>query len=608
MRLLVFDIVKVLFFSPFANIWEHSFPEALVGESFSRHSIEVTTVRCNGMLQVHCVAMSAAAVGPEASLATRQQVCKACTKRRDLLTAEMGLPALVLDDEVTAEDRAIADRLCGEARQNSWTELEVDGVPLGRYAAYEVWLSNKLVSTELSDEIWLQYLGQLRNTLLTYLAAKRVLAQERPDSVVVFNDHYSVNHAFCSAAQRAGIPTYTIHGGNHIVRRGETLSMFRSNHTMEEIFRSQAWTDYQTEPIGAAEVDLVGDHFSGLLEASSAFAYSSGFKGTDAVELRQRLGVRQGTPILLAPMSSEDELMAVRLIDAIPSTLEQKSLFIDQFEWVEFLLEYARNNPELHLVLRLHPRMFPNKREGTLSPVVGKLMALRTKAPDNVTFNMPSDGIGLYDLMQVVDVLLNFRSSVGAELAAFGIPVVVPSNSDFYTYPGTLNRIGHSRDGYVAEIERALEEEWSLENTRRAFRWFAFLFSRVVVDFSSAVSARPIAVRPKKPGVRLWLWKKMVYIVIQFGPLLRERLALRNRTLSTSSQDILLDVLTKHLNSVSDSSLWKPTGSTVEEETMLLRGYLDGLCSTLWSGISDVDSLAGRIRNHVGDRQSGATR
>lgn len=593
----MFGSVKVLFFSPFANIWEHSFPEALVGESFSRHSIEVTTVRCNGMLQVHCVAMSAAAVGPEAPLATRQQVCKACTKRRDLLTSKMGLPALVLDDRVTADDRAIADRLCSEVRQENWTDLEFDGVPLGRYAAYEVWLNNKLVSTDLSDEIWAQYLGQLRNTLLTYCAAKRVLAEQTPDSVIVYNDHYSVNHAFCSAAQRAGIATYTIHGGNHIVRRGETLSMFSSNHTMEEIFRSQAWADYQTEPIGAAEVELVGDHFSGLLEASSAFAYSSGFKGTDAGELRHKLGVREGTPILLAPMSSEDELMAVRLIDAIPSTLEQKSLFADQFEWVNFLFEHARSHPELHLVLRLHPRMFPNKREGLLSPVVGKIMALRDDAPDNVTFNMPSDGIGLYDLMQVVDVLLNFRSSVGAELATFGIPVVVPSNSDFYTYPGTINRIGHSRHDYVAEIDRALAEGWSIENSRRAFRWFAFLFSRVVVDFSSAVSARPISVRPKKPGLRLWLWKKMVYIVIQYGPLLRERLALRSRALSTSSQDILLDVLTHHLKSVSDSSLWKPVGSTLDEETALLRGYLDQLCSTLWSGIGDANSLAGRIRS-----------
>ena len=67
--------------------------------------------------------------------------------------------------------------------------------------------------------------------------------------------------------------------------------------------------------------------------------------------------VPAGRPVLLATMSSEDELMAVRLIDAMPRSVPQASLFRDQFEWVEFLFDYARLHPEVHLILRLHPRM-----------------------------------------------------------------------------------------------------------------------------------------------------------------------------------------------------------------------------------------------------------
>jgi hypothetical protein len=346
-------------------------------------------------------------------------------------------------------------------------------------------------------------------------------------------------------------------------------------------------------------VELVSEHFSSLLAASSGFAYSSKFMGTGATELRIKLGIEAGVPVLLATMSSEDELMAVRLIDAIPSKIEQKSLFVDQFEWVEYLFAYAREHSEVHVVLRLHPRMFPNKRESVLSPVVSKIMAMRDVAPDNLTFNMPSDGIGLYDLMQIVDVLLNFRSSVGAELAAFGIPVVVPANADFYTYPGEINRIGNDKDEYLAAINQALDEGWSIENSRRAFRWFAFLFGRIAVDLSEAVHSRPIAVRPKKPGVRLWLWKKLVFVVLQYGPLVRERLAMRNRKLSSSSEAILIDVITSKLDSASESTLWPPTRSSLQNETRLLESYLRDLCGTLWADITEPDSLAGRIRSAV---------
>jgi hypothetical protein len=591
--------MKVLFFSPFANIWEHSFPEALVAESFATESVEIKSVRCNGMLQTYCVAMSAAGIGPEASLKTRQQVCNACTKRRDLLTSSMGIPAVVMDQWVDDDIRAKVVGLVDSVTPTTWTSLEVDGIALGRYAAYEMWLNNKLVSADLADNMWQIYRGQLSNTLLTYFAATRILAVEQPDAVIVYNDHYSVNHAFCAAAQLAGIATYTVHGGSHIVRRAETLSIFASGHTLEDIFQSAAWAQFESQPIGSQEIDLVGDHLSGLLAANSAFAYSSEFKGTSASELRDRLGVAPGASVMLATMSSEDELMGVRLIDAVPTNVQQKSLFAGQFEWVDFLLEFARSNPATHLVLRLHPRMFPNKREGVLSPVVSRIMKLRDGAPSNVSFNLPADGIGLYDVMQIVDVLLNYSSSVGAELAAVGIPVVVPSNEQFYTYPGEINRTGHTLSQYSSEIDRALTEGWSIENSRRAFRWFAFLFGRMAVDFSEAVRSQPIAVRPKKPGFRLWLWRKLAWVFLQHGPLIRERIALRSRGLSKLSAAVLLDVVTNERASASDSPVWPTVSSTLEAETALLEQYLLDLCDKLWADVREHDSLAGRIRSHI---------
>ncbi len=591
--------MKVTFYSPFANIWEHSFPEALVAESFAKQGMEVTAVRCGTMLQAHCTAMSAAGVGPEASLATRKQVCRACIKRRDLLTDEMGIPAVVLDEWIDDEVRARVDATVAGVARDAWDQLEIDGIPLGRYAAYETWINNKLVDTRLDDRLWAYYLTQLRNTLLVYWAAERLLDADPPDAVVVYNDHYSVNHAFTAAARRRGIASYTIHGGHHIVRRPETLSMLKSDHTMEDIFRSDAWARYRAEPIGKAEIDLVGGHLAGLFAANSAFAYSSELRGTSAGELRTRFGVAPQAKVLLAAMSSEDELKGLRLIDAVPTNLVQVSLFKDQFEWVDHMFGYARAHPETHLILRLHPRMFPNKRESVLSPVVSQIMALRPGAPANVSFNMPDDGIGLYDLMQIVDVLLNFRSSVGAELSAVGVPVVVPSNADFYTYPSQLHRVGHSLEEYTREIDNALADGWSIENARRAFRWYAFLFTRFAVDLSDAVYVPQISARPKKPGFRLWLWRKAVYVFLQHGPMLRERLALRNRRMSDASTAVLTDVLTNDRDSATDSVEWPAIDATLESETRELELHLLELCDTIWQGVREEDSLAGRIRANL---------
>jgi hypothetical protein len=599
--LIVLRAVKVLFFSPFANIWEHAFPEALIAESFAAEGHEISMVRCDTYLQTHCVAMSAVGVGPDAPLATRQRVCAGCIKRRDLVTREMNLPATLMDSWIRPEDEVRVAELSATIDASTWTELMVDGIPLGRYAAYELWLNEKLTSTTLDERTFARYLGQLRNTLLTYFAATRMFAEiPTPDAVLVYNDHYSVNHAFVIAARAVGVSTWTIHGGHHIVRRPETMMMFRSDRTMEEVFQSDAWLRYRELPITRTEVDLVGGHFSGLLQAQSAFAYSSKFEGTSPAELRRRMGVPEGKRVLLAPLSSEDELLAARLIDAMPVTGISESLFADQYEWIEALFAYVKATPDVHLILRLHPRMYPNKREQVTSPVVARILALQENAPANVTFNKPSDGVGLYDLMQIVDVLANFRSSVGAELSAFGIPVVVPANADFFTYPNWLNRIGYTVEEFRAHLTAALEEGWSIENARRAFRWYAFLFSRVAVDFSDAVSSRPIAFRPKKPGKMLRFYNWAVFVFLQYGPLVRERLALRNRSLSPTSRAVLLDVLRSDLDSASDSSLWPDLGGTVERETDAIAGYLGDLSATLWREIDDPDSLAGRVRHGLG--------
>lgn len=591
--------MKALFFSPFSNIWEHSFPEALIAEGLVEQGVEVLAVRCGGMLDAHCVAMSAAGVGARDSLATKKQVCRACMKRRDLLDQAMPFAEVVMDEFVTAADRSEADSACATASPDSWTELVIDGVPLGRYAAYEFLLNYKLVGTNIPPALWPQYLDQLRNAIIVFRVAQRMIAEHKPTRVIVFNRLYSVNHAFCAAADQAGVATYTLQGGGHITRRAETMTMYRGSQSLAEVFRTEAWKKYQSEPIGEAEVSLVGEHFSGLLEGSSAFAYSSAFEASQPETLRAKFSVAPGRTVLLVPLSSEDEINAARLADALPASSGQSSVFEGQFEWIAFLLAFAAQRSDLHFIIRLHPRMFPNKRDNVQSPVVEQVMTLLENAPANVSLNLPSDLVSLYDIMQIVDVLLSYRSSVGAELAAFGIPVVVPANADFFTYPEEINLIGRSPDDYVAKIDQAITAGWSIENTRRSFRWFAFLFSRVAVDFSESVHARPIAIRPKNPGVRLWVWRKLVYIFIQFGPLIRERIALRNRKFPVSSQQLFLDVLSHDRGSLAESQLWPEVDSSMSRETSLLSQYLDGLSTTLWKEISTPTSLAGKVRRHL---------
>lgn len=589
-------LVKALFFSPFANIWEHSFPEGLIAEGLKEREVEIVTVRCDGLYESFCVAMSAAGLTAEDSENKKQQVCNACIKRRNLLDKDFGFRNLITSKFLDENDYFTVKKFVEDASLDNWPELHLHGVPIGRYAAYEFLLNYKIMGTNVPPELFDTYLNQLRNSTLTLLAAEKILDTESPDFVITYNRLYGVNHAFLAVAEARGIPTYTLQGGGHITHRGETMSMFRESQTQFQLFESESWKNYQRTPIGKDEVDLVSSHFDGLLEGSSAFAYSSAFEAKEPQVLRDKFGILASSKVALIPMSSEDELNAAQLADLLPDTSARPNLFEDQFAWIRFVFGYAKTRPDVKFILRLHPRMYPNKRENVVAPVVARVMELIKEAPENIIINLPADNVSLYDLAQILDVVLGYRSSVGAELAAFGLPIVSPANKDFFTYPDEINRIGNSEKDYIEKLDYALNEGWSIENVRTSFRWYAYLFSRIAVDFSETVSAKPIAIRPKKPGLKLWLWRKMVFLVINYGPLIRERMALRGRSASQLSKDIFFDTISNGRSSVAESTVWPKLTGTFEEETLLLEGFLDKLCNGIWKDITDPLSLAGKIR------------
>jgi hypothetical protein len=110
---------------------EHAFPETLVAEALSARGFDISTVRCDGLYESFCVAMSASGLTADDSLAKKRQVCGACHKRRDLLDKTLGVPSLMLENHLTADDHTEATRIAESATRDGWSKIELDGVPIG---------------------------------------------------------------------------------------------------------------------------------------------------------------------------------------------------------------------------------------------------------------------------------------------------------------------------------------------------------------------------------------------------------------------------------------------------------------------------------------------
>jgi len=476
--------MRIVAVSLHSATWVHAFPEAVVLESLVAAGHQVTTLGCGRALTTYCVAMSSFGLAHASSPEAKARICARCELRRGIVARAFPFAATTLDAVLEAGDHAQVAALMADLRQPAAFALQVDGIPLGRYALYEFLLHHKRTDLELPPEQWIEYLAALRNTLVAYLGARRLFARERPERVLIYNTFYSANNAAAAAARSAGIPVYALHAGLALHDRLTRLLVARDNNFNYYTQLQRRWAEWSAHPAAPAALDAATSHFATLLRGEHFMAYSSSATG-DSAGIRERFGIPADATLLVATMSSYDEVFAAEAIGALPDGA-LRGPFALQVDWIRALIGHLRTRPDRFLLIRVHPREFPNKRESVLSQHAGLLQREFADLPANVRINWPSDGVSVYDLAQEAEVFLNAWSNVGAEMALFGLPVVLYQR-DVINYPSALNEVADSVDEYFVAIDRAVAAGWDFARIRQAFLWFAVKFVEGTLDLSASV-------------------------------------------------------------------------------------------------------------------------
>jgi hypothetical protein len=567
--------MKLLFFAPHSAIWVHAFPEALIAESLQRSGHKIIYVGCGHLFNAGCVAMNAHGLGALSSPSARDRICRQCDARKDLIRREFDFPGFDISNVITAADRADVERVLSATDESNFLEIVEEGVPIGRYALYEFLLDHKKYKLEFSPNEWKEYRTALGNSLLAMRACRKILDKEQPDRVLVYNSLYSVNRICCELAEARGIPSFFLHAGGNLSRRLQTMKFGRGD-TVEFLRNTIGqWKRFKDVPAPAQLIRQCTDHYLELLSSKSYFVYSTA-KKTGGVDVRGHFGIRPDQKILLATMSSYDERFAGEVVEVFRS--DYRLLFATQIDWVKALVEFVRQRDDLFLLIRVHPREFPNRRETVKSEHARLLEETFARLPVNARVNWPSDGISIYELADEVAVVLNAWSTVGKEMSWLGIPVVVYS-PDLLFYPSDLNYVGTREDEYFDTIEKALREGWSPDWIRKTYRWLALEYGYSLIDITESYSQRE--------GMRSYAYKIYDRGRRLIDPLYRERRDCGRRAASLRHRADFAHVVERGVESVLDVATDRVFGGSLEGETQSLRIELQRLIDALYRGKGD---------------------
>jgi len=570
-------MAKIIFFSPHSFIWSHAFPEGIVAESLLKSGHDIVYITCGEALNSACICLSLAEIQSDSASSQRAQVCHQCNSRAQLIRGKMKLPGYSLSSIAKTEDDEKVSSVLANVSPSNFSELILEGVPIGRISAYEFLIKRKKMNTEFLGKEWQQYYSILKSATKAFYILKRIFDKEKPDYAICYNSIYSVNAVFTQLARENGVIPYFMHGGLNLSNVYQRLIIGRNSQLFYYRESISRWPLIKNVPCNKGMLSDVTEHFLELLRGRNIFAYSAP-KAKAYIDMRNNFGILTGQKIIVATMSSYDEQFAAEFVGAFPKT--EKLLFKTQADWIQALVKWIKDKQEYFLIVRVHPREFPNKRELVKSEHAGILQKLFIDFPKNVRVNWPEDGLSIYDLACEADVFLNAWSSVGQEMSLLGLPVVLYSK-DLIAYPSDLNYLGETENLYFDQIEQALKDGWSFERVRQTYRWFALTFGRSQIKINDSYAGPVTSAADKNVFHR-----KFDSGLRRVFPLMQEWQDCQRRSSHLKSSQVINRIFTEGSKISFDSVNFESgTVPTIDQETAYLRFEMERIAKVMWGGV-----------------------
>lgn len=378
----------------------------------------------------------------------------------------------------------------------------VDSVKFGKYCLADTLVRERAAHFDLSLVKSKVFQALFADSVFCGKLAARMSASEEYEAVFCYIAGYAPHRTFCEVFDQRGIAYCSYEGG---VNYGYFFTLLRAymGNQIDGMMDTLAFGNEKclSQPAIAHRIVEGSAHLAvSMGRNASTHCYSESPGRTSGSQIREFFGIRDGQKLVLAVTSSEDEMRAAT-VNKQPQLWD--ALFASQKEWLACLLDLFRRNPDLFLIIRVHPREF----YGGETRSARELLEFLQDLPENVRLNVPNDGLSLYDVAKETELLLCNYSSCGSEFLQMGIPVIKYCESLMYpTSHGLL-----VNESVAAYEEAVLDQVGAIFNPvqiQEIFRWIAFLRSGNLVDINLGGLSKNSASRA--------IWKEIVRLIEQF--------------------------------------------------------------------------------------------
>ena len=347
----------------------------------------------------------------------KEMPCKSCVMQSRALYA--GIPSLGegQNSKVGWFDFQRDAELESQISNLSIAELSTfhfQGLPLGALCLPGLrWV---LRIHHLNDDENTRYL--LREYILSaWNVAKKFstfLDEANPRLVVVFNGQFFPEATARYIAHQRGLRVIT-----HEVGLQPATAYFTSGEATAYPIHIPA--DFELSEAQNTKLDTyLAKRFQGDF-TMAGIKFWADMKGLDESFLQKAAGFKQIVPVFTNVIFDTSQPHA-------------NTVFEDMFDWLDMVLEVARENRDTLFVIRAHPDE-TRVRKSSRETVEGWATSHQIEKEANVVFVSPREALSSYELIQKSKFVMIYNSTIGLEASIMGAAVLCAGKARFTQYP-----------------------------------------------------------------------------------------------------------------------------------------------------------------------------
>lgn len=392
---------KILIYSPVP--WELGRIELGIGLALKTRGYDVVTYICGGGFSA-CEMENAKTLRPP---------CETCVAMATNQQAPFGFTPKIVSGYLRPDDFDRARRAAQEWHGRDLSQYTYEGMPVGLNVSRYLHNYYHAVTYETDYDAGhvLNARRCLESSIFYFVAARRILAHESPDILILTNGKNLVFYPFFYHAQMLKIRTVT---WDETVVFEDSL-IFNQDCFANEIRLEHNWPRWQDIPLSQAE-DKALEQF--LHKRQAGVEGLTPIKHGEPAHLEEQLrslGWNGKMPIVAVfPNMAWDTAVIGRDLG-----------FASLIEWLHTLVDLCRRMSDRVFMFRIHPHEVVLPRHYATSTPTASLLERFAPLSDNLIIIPPAASVNSYALGQLAEHRVLYTGSLGLEFAVAGLPSLI---------------------------------------------------------------------------------------------------------------------------------------------------------------------------------------